>query len=99
MHSEAAVDAAGERDMGAPRSVDVEHPGIGPTRFVAVGRTHAHVDLRALRNGHAVHLDIAGGVARHQDQRSLVPYSFLDRGRNEVAIPLDRLELIWMREE
>ena len=39
-------------------------PGIGPPRFVAIGRTHAQVDLGALRDRHAVHLDVAGGVAR-----------------------------------
>ena len=99
MHAEAAVDAAGERDVRAPRSVDVEHVGILPSLLVAIGRTHAQVDLRALRDRHAVHLDIAGGVARHQDQRGLVPDPLLDRGGNEVAIPLQRLELVRMSQQ
>jgi hypothetical protein len=37
MHAEAVVNAARERDVRAPRPVDIERAGIGPPRFVAIG--------------------------------------------------------------
>ena len=82
-----------------PRSVDVERARVGPSRFVTVGRADTEVDLRALRDRYAVDLHVLVCVARHPDQRRLVAQPLFDRGRNEVAILLQCLELVGMGQQ
>src|SRR6202035_284728 len=99
MHAQTAVNAAGECDVRAAPSTDIEGVWIGPPRLVPIGGPHAQVDLRSLPNGYAIDFHVPGGRARNAHERRLVPEPLFDRRRYQLTVTLHRRELLGMGQQ
>ncbi len=88
-----------ERHVLLRLAEDVERVGVVPARRVAVRRRHVHRHRRALRDQHALDLDVARRRAPDAGERRLPAQALLDRLRHERAVVAQRLELVGVREQ